>query len=302
MPATERTVQRGAISLAVHERGAPADGPTVVLAHGWPDTHHVWDLVADRLEGRFHVVQFDSRGVGGSSPAVGRRAFALTELAADVAAVAAAVRPDGPVHLVGHDWGSVQGWEVAQSPALADGFASFTSLSGPCLDHLGATMRERLRRPTRRGVVPVLAQARRSAYTIVLSTPGLRTGIWRLGFERLLRRWLRLTEGIEPADGHPGDDLAAAAVAGVPIYRQNIWSRLRRPDPRAVTIPVQLLVATLDRYVDRRALDDVGRWVPDLTRHELRAGHWSPRTHPDEVAERVAGFVTAVEARTAVLS
>jgi pimeloyl-ACP methyl ester carboxylesterase len=302
MSATEegsaRTVRTGGAALRVHERGTPHDGPTILFAHGWPDSHHVWDLVADRLDGRFHLVAFDSRGVSGSTVDSGRRAFALEALATDIVTVADAVRPGGPVHLVGHDWGSVQGWEVVQDPALAERIASFTSLSGPCLDHLAATLREQVRRPSRRGVVTVLAQGSRSAYTVVLSTPGLRTGIWRLGFERVFRRWLRVSEGIEAADGHPGADLAAVAVAGVPIYRQNVWSRLRRPDPRPVAIPVQLLVATLDRYVDPRVFEDAGRWVPDLTRRELRAGHWSPRTHPDEVAELVGSFVGAVEART----
>lgn len=283
----------------MHERGAPEVGPTILLAHGWPDTHHVWDLVADRLEGRFHVVTFDSRGVGGSTAPAGRGAFSLPALAADIAEVAAAVRPGGPVHLVGHDWGSIQGWEVAQTPALAEGIASYTSLSGPCLDHLAAALRDRVRRPTPRRLRPVLDQAGRSSYTVVLSTPGLRTGIWRLGLAEGFRRWLRSTEGVEVAN-YPGEGLAAAAVAGVPIYRQNLWSRLRRPDPRPVGLPVQLVVATEDRYVRPQAFDGIDRWVADLTRRELGAGHWSPRTHPDEVAGLIGGFVGSIEARVPV--
>jgi pimeloyl-ACP methyl ester carboxylesterase len=293
-----RTVLSGTAVLQVHERGTPADGPTILFAHGWPDTHHVWDLVADRLEGRFHLVQFDSRGIGGSTPAVVHRAFTLEKLAADIAAVAEAVRPDGPVHLAGHDWGAVQGWEVVQTPALAERFASFTSLSGPCLDHTGAMLRDRVRRPSPRRLLPVLDQAVRSAYTLPLSTPGVRTGMWRLGFGRLFRRWLRLTEGIEAVGGYPGDDVASVAIAGVSIYRQNIWPRLRRPDARPVELPVQLLVATRDRYVSPRVFEDTGRWVRDLTRHEVRAGHWSPRTHPDELAELLGGFVEAIGSRT----
>jgi pimeloyl-ACP methyl ester carboxylesterase len=295
-----RTVRSGGAALAVHERGTPTDGPTILLVHGWPDTHHVFDLVADRLEGRFHVVAFDTRGVGGSAAPAGRRAFALPALAADIDAVAEAVRPGGPVHLVGHDWGAVQGWEVAQSPMLAERFASFTSLSGPCLDHTAAMLRDRLRRPTPRRLRPVVAQGARSAYTVVLSTPGLRTGIWRLGFERLLRRWLLLSEGIDAASGHPGDDVAAAAIAGVSIYRQNIWARLRRPDPRTVALPVQLIVATEDRYVSPRVFEDTDRWVPDLTRRELRAGHWAPRSHPDAVADLIGAFVASIEDAVAV--
>lgn len=144
-----------------------------------------------------------------------------------------------------------------------------------------------------------MAQGARSAYTVVLSTPGVRTGIWRLGFEGLFRRWLRRSEGIDAASRHPGDDVAVAAVAGVPIYRQNIWARLRRPDPRTVALPVQLIVATEDRYVSPRVFEDTGRWVPDLTRRELRAGHWAPRSHPDAVADLIGAFVGSIEVAAA---
>ncbi|HNF06146.1 MAG TPA: hypothetical protein PL146_12225, partial [Mycobacterium sp.] len=30
--------------IAVYEEGNP-DGPTVVLVHGWPDSHRLWDGV-----------------------------------------------------------------------------------------------------------------------------------------------------------------------------------------------------------------------------------------------------------------
>lgn len=42
-----RTVRCDGVDLAVHELGDPAR-PTVLLVHGWPDTHRVWRQVADR--------------------------------------------------------------------------------------------------------------------------------------------------------------------------------------------------------------------------------------------------------------
>ena len=52
-------------------------------------------------------------------------------------AVVDAVSPERPVHLVGHDWGSIQAWAAVTDPSLGDRFASFTSMSGPSLDHVG---------------------------------------------------------------------------------------------------------------------------------------------------------------------
>lgn len=297
---SDRTVLSGTAVLAVHERGsASAERPTIVFTHGWPDDHHVWDLVADRLADRFHLVAFDGRGVGGSTPAVTHKPFTLDKLAADIDAVVAAVSPDRPVHLVGHDWGAVQGWEVVQTPAYAHRIASFTSLSGPCLDHTGAMLRSRLRRPSPHNLRPVVAQGMRSAYTVVLSAPLVGSWMWRLGFGAVFRRWLKLTEGVPLDGGYPGPDLAKVAIAAVPLYRQNIWSRLWRPNPRRTGVPVQLIVATKDNYVSPRVFEDVAQWVPDLTRAEVAAGHWSPRTHPDELSALIAAHVERVESRAA---
>ena len=60
-----------------------------------------------------------------------RGGFTLEKLTDDFLAVADAVSPDRPVHLVGHDWGSVQAWEFVTVPRTEGRIASFTSMSGP---------------------------------------------------------------------------------------------------------------------------------------------------------------------------
>ena len=73
MPATQHAPQQfvdsaDGVRIAVYEEGN-REGPTVVLVHGWPDSHDVWNLVADQLQDRFHLVAFDTRGVGRSTKA-----------------------------------------------------------------------------------------------------------------------------------------------------------------------------------------------------------------------------------------
>src|SRR5581483_2965233 len=101
---TERVVHQGDVELAVFESGNQA-GPTVICVHGWPDSHHLWDSVVPLLTDRFRVVTYDTRGHGRSTNPRGTRRFRLAELAADLRAVADAVSPDHPVHLLAHDWG-----------------------------------------------------------------------------------------------------------------------------------------------------------------------------------------------------
>jgi pimeloyl-ACP methyl ester carboxylesterase len=74
--ARRRWVDSGGLRLAVREEG-PADGPTVLLVHGYPDNSSVWDGVAARLAERFRVVRFDLRGHGGSDEPAGRDGYRI---------------------------------------------------------------------------------------------------------------------------------------------------------------------------------------------------------------------------------
>ena len=294
----------GGVRLCVAEYAEPAEHteyggaerPTVVLLHGYPDSKEVWSEVARRLAPRFHVVTYDVRGHGRSdAPAPLRGGFTLEKLTADFLAVAAAVSPDRPVHLVGHDWGSVQGWEFATVPATEGRLASFTSISGPCLDHFGHWIRRRVRRPTPRRAAQVLGQGAKSWYVYALHTPVLPELAWRgvLG-----RQWPKLLARVEklPSDGYPTASLGDDAAHGAWLYRDNVRKRLGSPrDDAHAHVPVQLITPTGDAFLSERLYDDLDTWVPDLTRRTLAAKHWVPRSRPDQLARWVTDFVTSVE-------
>ncbi len=150
-------VVSGGLRLAVYaEPGGP--GPVVLLVHGYPDTHAVWTMIHAELGSELRVVRYDVRGAGASQAPRQRAGYRLEHLAEDLFAVADAVSPDAPVHLVAHDWGSIQAWHAVTDPRAAGRIASFTSISGPCLDHTGYWLRERIRRPTPRRAAALLRQ------------------------------------------------------------------------------------------------------------------------------------------------
>ena len=126
---------RDGVRIAVYEEGNP-DGPTVVLVHGWPDSHVLWDGVVPLLAARFRVVRYDNRGVGGSTAPKAVSAYRMTHFADDFAAVIDALSPAEPVHVLAHDWGSVGTWEYLGRPDARDRVAAFTSVSGPSEHHL----------------------------------------------------------------------------------------------------------------------------------------------------------------------
>ncbi|MDT0480300.1 SDR family oxidoreductase [Streptomyces doebereineriae] len=299
--ARERRVRTGGVELCVAELGDPGQ-PTVVLVHGYPDSKEVWAEVATRLADRFHVVLYDVRGHGRSTaPKPLRGGFTLEKLTDDFLAVADAVSPDRPVHLVGHDWGSVQAWEFVTVPRTEGRIASFTSMSGPSLDHLGHWIAGRLRRPTPRRVGQLLSQSAKSWYIYLLYTPALPELAWRGPLGKV---WPRLLERVEkvPADGYPTSSLRTDAAHGAWLYRDNVRARLRRPRTDAYAhAPVQLITPLGDAFLSEKLCDGLEQWAPQLTRRTLPAKHWIPRSRPDQLSAWITEFVTSVEGgRTAV--
>ncbi|MDT3398352.1 alpha/beta fold hydrolase, partial [Streptomyces sp. B1866] len=270
----QRTVVSGGVRLAVYEQGDPAR-PTVLLVHGYPDTHHVWDDVAADLAADHHVVRYDVRGAGASGAPKALAAYRLPRLADDLFAVAEAVSPDRPVHVGAHDWGSIQAWEAVTDPRAAARIASYTTMSGPCLDHIGHWARRRLARPTPRNVLALLRQTARSWYIGAFHTPLLAPLTWRLVIAPRWGRVLQTVERVTPRPGHPGPTLAADAVHGIRLYRANMLPRLLSPRERPTDVPVQLVTLAHDNYVSPALNDDLERWAPHLWRRTLRAGHWS---------------------------
>lgn len=293
--ARERRVRTGGVELCVAELG-DSRLPTVVLVHGYPDSKEVWSEVAARLAARFHVVLYDVRGHGRSTaPRPLRGGFTLEKLTDDFLAVIDAVSPDRPVHLVGHDWGSVQSWEFVTVPRTEGRIASFTSMSGPSLDHFGHWIGSRLKRPTPRRVGQLLGQGAKSWYVYLLHTPALPELAWR---GPLGRHWPRLLERLEkvPRGDYPSSSLPQDAAHGAWLYRDNIRERLRRPRPDAhAHAPVQLITPLGDAFLSERLYDGLEQWVPRLTRRTVPAKHWIPRTRPDQLAAWITEFVTAAE-------
>ncbi|WP_435127496.1 SDR family oxidoreductase [Actinacidiphila sp. bgisy144] len=289
----------GGVRLCVTEYGAaapPGGPPTVVLVHGYPDSQEVWSAVAERLSDHFHVVSYDVRGHGRSSaPDPLKGGFTLEKLTEDFLAVAGAVSPDRPVHLVGHDWGSVQGWEFATVTATEGRIASFTSISGPSLDHFGHWIARRLRRPTPRRTGQLLNQLTKSWYVYALHTPVLPELAWR---GPLGKQWPKLLARAEkvPSDGYPTGSLPQDAAHGAWLYRDNVRRRLAHPRPDPVAhVPVLLITPTQDAFLSERLYDDLDRWAPRLTRRTLPAKHWVPRSRPDQLSRWITDFVSAAE-------
>ncbi|MHA6780349.1 SDR family oxidoreductase [Pseudonocardia saturnea] len=283
---TKQIVRSGDVRLAVWSHGDPGR-PTVVLVHGYPDTHAVWADVVDELVDRFHVVVFDNRGAGASDCPTGIDPYRIENLADDLRAVIDAVSPDDPVHVAGHDWGAILAWELVTDPSAADRIASFTSIAGGCLDHIGQWMRGWASHPRASA-----GQLLHSWYVAAFQVPGLGALPWRLG---LGSQWDALLARLEGVPRRPRVRTRGAdGEIGVRLYRANMPRRLLHPGERRTTVPVQVVHADDDRYVRPGMASDLERWVPQLWRRRVASGHWAPLTHGPVLARMITELVDLV--------
>lgn len=278
------------VTLAVREygdRGAPVH---LLLIHGFPDDQDLWPAVIAHLPTDWHVITYDVRGSGQSSRPEAVSAYETGLLADDFLAVVAATVPDGErFHVAAHDWGSIAFWDVlaraGDDPGLQERIASFTSASGPSLDHLGSLW------ATQGGKRKLMNQVGHSWYVWLFQSPRLPELTWRR-LQRMLRPMLQRVDPTMKALPW-GPTVANNAVLSVNLYRANVLPRLRNPRPWRTNVPVRLVIARRDAFVTPLALDGLQARCRTLSRADIDDGHWHVRTQPEFFAAQVVLQVTS---------
>lgn len=272
-----QVVSSDGVRLAVYESGRK-DAPTVVAVHGYPDNHSLWDDIVELLAPDFHVVTYDVRGAGASEKPRERRAYRMPQLVDDLRAVLDATSRGRPVHLVGHDWGSIQLWPAVTDSRLAGRIASFTSISGPSLDYAGVWMRQVRQHPRLS-----LRQLAHSYYILFFQLPRLPELAAQHG---IVARGVRRA-GARPAGAERNED----AAQGIQLYRANMLRRVARPEPVPADLPVQLIVADRDPFATPELVVGATEpWVPNLTVVPVSGGHWLVSQQPGLFAGLVRDF------------
>src|SRR5436190_5396939 len=152
----------------------PAEGPVVLLLHGFPQTKSAWSDVLPLLaQAGYRAVAFDQRGYRPPSAGGEPGGYGLCALASDVLTMAEALETE-QFHVVGHDWGGMVTWQLAANEPAR--LASATVVATP---HPRAFLRS-----------AVGSQAARSLYVAAFKLPFLPEHVLRAADGYLLRTML----------------------------------------------------------------------------------------------------------------
>ncbi|OMC11402.1 alpha/beta hydrolase [Mycolicibacter heraklionensis] len=288
-PATTTVTSADGVTLAVHAyTELDPQRPTILAIHGYPDNHHVWDGVARELieqnPGRYNVVAYDVRGAGASSAPAEKSGYRFPHLIADVAAVIEHLSRQGAeqIHLLGHDWGSIQGWAAITDPDVAAKVVSYTSISGPHLDYAGVFLRSARNLRT---LGDVVRQFLESSYIWLFLTPRVPEAAFRSGLGVRVLDWLgRIGRSgrTQPAIPRAENDY----VNGLNLYRANMpgpFLRPSRPLP-ATDVAVQVLAPRLDVFVSPALQRYTGSIPANHRVLDIDGGHWVVVDRPAVVA------------------
>jgi short-subunit dehydrogenase/pimeloyl-ACP methyl ester carboxylesterase len=283
------------VTLAVHRyTDVDAARPTILAIHGWPDNHHVWDPVAEEFAqsfgGRYNFVAYDVRGAGESSRPAEQSGYAFPHLVADLGAVIDSLGVE-QVHLLAHDWGSIQAWAAITDESVMGKVASFTSISGPHLQYAGVFLRSAR---TPRTLAQVAGQLMASTYIGFFLCPGVPEAAFRSGIgvkvveavERIGRSSTRSQRRATPRS-------IADYVNGLNLYRANMPAPMLSPgrDLPKTNVAVQVLVPRKDLFVTP-ALQRFTGAIPAGGRVvSIEGGHWVVTSRPDVIARLTSEWI-----------
>ena len=258
--------------------------PALVLVHGYPDNQEVWEPIISNLIEDYFVVTYDVRGAGQSSIPKKIRAYALAQLSLDLESVVNHLLPNRNFHVAAHDWGSIQTWESVTESKFKGRILSYTTISGPCLDHAAFWMREQFKHQKPN----FFKQLIKSWYIVLFQLPVVAPTMWNFLNPD---RWGKIFEILEDTKGLPvNQNISKDGEYGVALYRANFIPRLTMPRQRHAICPVQAVVLKRDKYVSPELIDEIPKWATVFERVEVDANHWAVLSRAQEIASYIKQF------------
>ena len=252
----------------------PADGPLVLMLHGFGVSRYLWNAQVEALgQANYRAAAPNQRGyaTGARPDPADHPSYHIDHLIADALDIAAALgRPDRRFHLAGHDWGASLAWQIADE--YPDRIASLTILSRPHPLAFNLAL-----------AMPDGEQKRRSGHHTRFLDPA--AGPDNLADDA---KWLRTrlaANGVPPA----AIERHLSVIGNPPAMEAALaWYRARgvRHAPVGPTkVPTLYIWGDADDTVGRAAAEGTGAFIAAPYRFEVLegVGHYPADQSPDRV-------------------
>ncbi len=263
------------------------EGDLVVLLHGFPEFWYSWRYQIPVLARHFKVVVPDLRGYNDSDKP--EHGYDLNTLSADIRGL---IEGLGYVraHVVGHDWGGVIAWHLAQRfPHYLNRLAI---LNAP---HPQRFVQE---------LVSNLDQIRRSWYFLAFQVPGLPEWIIQQNLKNFVQDFFRgqaIRKGAftaedaqmyEAALRKPGVLSAAMNYHRQLFSLQNLLRHWQR-SPEPITVPTLVLWAEEDALLSPKLTEGLEQFMaaPFKLKFVPHCGHWIQQEAPQTVNRELLNFL-----------
>ncbi len=276
-------VEANGLRFAYDEAGS---GPDVALClHGFPESRFSWRHQLPVLaEAGWHAVAPDLRGYGDTSRPVGRAAYRMEHLVADVGALFDAFGARRRL-LVAHDWGALIAWQFAIERARPLDGLVVMNVPHPAV--------------FRRVLRSSFAQMRRSWYVFFFLLPFLPEAMLGARGARAVGEAFRAMAVDKAA--FPESVLAryrenarrpGALTAMVNYYRANFLSLAEKQAAPMIEVPVLMVWGEEDTALGLELTEGYGPFVRDFTLERLAGvSHWVQQEAPGRVNAAVAGWM-----------
>lgn len=259
----------------------PADGPLVLLLHGFPQSAHAFAQVLPRLGDQgLRSVAITQRGYGSGNRTARLAGYRQENLVRDVLAVADQLGA-ATFHVVGHDLGGLVAWHLAAGHPSRIRLATILSTPHPAA--YGAAL-------LRSG------QVLRSAYVPFFQLPVVPVAVLGAGGCRVLAAALRRSGLAAVQARRYATDLCRDGGLRYALW----WYRallVGRPFAGPAQVPVTYVWSDGDMALGRAAAETTAKQVHAPYRFVVLKGvaHWLPEQAPAEVARLVTEQVQTVD-------
>ncbi len=278
---TSERIRADGLSLHAMQAG-DLNGPLVLLLHGFPEFWYGWHRQIPALaKAGYRVVALDQRGYNLSDKPAGIEAYSTANLARDVVAVGDTLDAKS-FFIVGHDWGGIVAWAIAQ--LFPESVRGAVILNAP--------------RPQvfRSYALSHLSQMLRSTYVAWFQVPLLPERLLSAGSFAMLERAMRTT-------ARPGtfstEDFAAyreawsqplALTSMINWYRAAVRHSSESRSER-IDVPVRVLWGRDDQFLNSE-LAELSRANCSQTsvRYFDDTTHWIQHERADEVNAELISF------------